>query len=35
MKFKSTFYKYQKQILEVFQNELKRGDNKIHIVAPP
>ncbi len=35
MKFNSTFYEYQKQILKVFENELEKWDNKIHIVAPP
>lgn len=35
MKFKWNFYHYQNQIFEVFKKELKRWDNKIHIVAPP
>ena len=35
MKFKWNFYHYQNQILDVFQKELERWDNKIHIVAPP
>ena len=35
MKFNKHFYPYQKKILEVYDNELKKWDNKIHIVAPP
>lgn len=35
MQFNQTFYHYQKEILKVFEEELKRWDNKIHIVAPP
>jgi len=35
MQFNQTFYHYQKQILQTFQKDLERGDNKIHIVAPP
>ena len=35
MKFNQTFYHYQKEILKVFEGELERWDNKIHIVAPP
>ncbi|GAB0174764.1 MAG: hypothetical protein HHAS10_06430 [Candidatus Altimarinota bacterium] len=35
MKFQKTFYPYQNEILSVFEEERKRGDKKIHIVAPP
>jgi hypothetical protein len=35
MKFKKEFYHFQNDILEKFESEIKRGDKKIHIVAPP
>ncbi len=35
MQFHSTLYPYQKEILNVFENERNRGEKKIHIVAPP
>lgn len=35
MKFNQTFYHYQNEILKVFNKELEKWDNKIHIVAPP
>lgn len=35
MKFLYELYTYQKDILDVFEKELKRWDKKIHIVAPP
>lgn len=35
MKFSSTLYPYQIEILEIFEKEQARGDKKIHIVAPP
>ena len=35
MKFKYNLYNYQEDVLEVFENEIKRWDKKIHIVAPP
>jgi superfamily II DNA or RNA helicase len=35
MHFSSTLYPYQSEILDIFEKERKRGDKKIHIVAPP
>ncbi len=35
MKFWWTLYPYQKEILDIFERERKRGDKKVHIVAPP
>ncbi len=35
MKFKYNLYHYQEDVLNVFKNEIKRWEKKIHIVAPP
>ena len=35
MKFKHKLYHYQEDVLNTFDKEIKRGDKKIHIVAPP
>ena len=35
MKFNKEFYHFQKDILQKFESERKKGDKKIHIVAPP
>jgi superfamily II DNA or RNA helicase len=35
MRFQKELYRYQLDILDVFEKEVKRGDKKIHIVAPP
>lgn len=35
MRFSSTLYSYQSEILNIFEKERVRGDKKIHIVAPP
>lgn len=35
MKFKKEFYHFQNDILAKFESEIKSGEKKIHIVAPP
>ena len=35
MEFKWEFYLYQNKILETFEKEILRWDDKIHIIAPP
>ena len=35
MKFNSTLYHYQQDVLNTFEKEIDRWDKKIHVVAPP